>query len=971
VKLSVKWLAGLAVLVLAVMAVVGSTSATKAATGSVFVVNEWSTITNESPAPTGRVSRTTVFATIDDGVRLIETNADFIRVVVKDADLDTLVTSGVVTAAIDVISGGDGAHNVTTGIGNSAVIQLTGKAGTLIAGDLASVQANTSILVGGSNELNAGNGGSELTISGYYAGDGSNDPWIAVTVNIAGPYALSDVIYQTSTADTVIVTVKSELEPDGITITASETGLSTGVFEGFVQLVPSTATSTNGSTGTAIGTAGTIRTTVGPLTVSFDDAGTQRQTTVSVDTSAPTNSASAPVSGTATQSLRPTFSGTVAEVGAGLDVSSIQAVYDNRDDAANATIVITISAPNVSFPGTAGTDYVVIPISTTSIADGDTAFTFSQTPSADVPSTVATTPRDHIVDWVIRASDLAGNIGVSDSDSTTAGVQLHTVKVDKKLPAFSATAAEHKTGLATSGTGEVSSRNSVRVVFDDQVTNVENSDFKVTLDSGAIVVPVSVTVVNSPTTPAGFANRGLVYLTFENDLVSSDTPVVALQAVISDLAGNFTQTGSTVVADGIAPSLTVTLSGGSGTGTGSEGPTGLTKDTMLISITSDETLSGAPSVAVHIDDASSSELTPTALAQGANAWIATYSKPGSPADGQRAIVVTGTDTAANSATVGTIDADLSTTPDFVLDTALAVPTLAVGGGASTTDQTRPSITIDYKAASEASTVTLTKVQLDGVDITANVVPSSDGKRFFYVPPTDLTLGDHILLIEAGDAADAAVNKNTSNTSLTVTIKVRSTFDLDVFSGWNAISFPSDPIDPDMNTVFGNVGHDAVLGFKAGVPGGWMIAVRDSVSGLLEPASEYGMNSVRSTQAYWVHSLNFEPIKVLLIGETLPAAGSPPSIVTIPTVLGFNAIPIIDTSRKLTTGASGVALVRQIPGGSTSAVTVATYLGAVTEGRVYRWNPEILTYVLLSGSTAVNTGEVLFVEVTGTAVPIFP
>jgi hypothetical protein len=563
---------------------------------------------------------------------------------------------------------------------------------------------------------------------------------------------------------------------------------------------------------------------------------------------------------------------------------------------------------------------------------------------------------------VIRASDLAGNIGLSDADASTTGVQLPTVKIDKVLPTFSTTASEQVTGKARSATGEVAARNSLRVAFNDQVTNVQASDFTVTLDSGAVVVPTKVTVVNNPTSPAGFTNRGLVYLEFANDLVSNDTPVVALQDTISDLAGNFTSTGSTVVADGIAPSLTVVLSDGSGSAS-------LTNNKITITITSDEPLSGAPAVEVA-PTGGSAEATPTALAQGANKWTATYTKPGTPTDGKRAVKVTVTDVAANSGTVGSNDASATGTPNFTLDTALATPTLSVGGGSTTTDQRRPSIVIDYKAGGEASSVTLSKVQLDGTDITADVVAASDGKRFFFIPSADLALGDHDLLIEAGDAADAAGNEGAKK-ELVLTINERSTFNIYIFAGWNAVSFPSDPIDPDINSVFDNAGHDAVLGFDPSVPGGWVVSVRDTVSGMLEPATENGLTSVRSTQAYWVHSLNFEQVKALLTGEVLPSAGSPPAIVMIDTVAGFNAIPVVDTSRKLTTGASGVSLTRQVSGGSPVAVTVSSYLGAVVEGRVYQYDPEILSFTQVSGSDVVKTGTVLFVEVTGTPTPVFP
>ena len=56
--------------------------------------------------------------------------------------------------------------------------------------------------------------------------------------------------------------------------------------------------------------------------------------------------------------------------------------------------------------------------------------------------------------------------------------------------------------------------------------------------------------------------------------------------------------------DGITPQLTVTLSGGSGTGTGSEGAGKLTKDQMTVHIESDEELQGTPRVAVVCSDLS-------------------------------------------------------------------------------------------------------------------------------------------------------------------------------------------------------------------------------------------------------------------------------------------------------------------------------------------------------------------------------
>ena len=53
-----------------------------------------------------------------------------------------------------------------------------------------------------------------------------------------------------------------------------------------------------------------------------------------------------------------------------------------------------------------------------------------------------------------------------------------------------------------------------------------------------------------------------------------------------------------MVQDGILPVFTVTLSGGSGTGVGSEGPSKLTNAAMDIAIESDEDINGSPQVSV-------------------------------------------------------------------------------------------------------------------------------------------------------------------------------------------------------------------------------------------------------------------------------------------------------------------------------------------------------------------------------------
>ena len=70
---------------------------------------------------------------------------------------------------------------------------------------------------------------------------------------------------------------------------------------------------------------------------------------------------------------------------------------------------------------------------------------------------------------------------------------------------------------------------------------------------------------------------------------------------VEDRAGNQTlsnEFGDITVNDGITPQLSVSLSGGSGTGTGDEGPEKLTKNQITIQVESDEDLQGSPRIMV-------------------------------------------------------------------------------------------------------------------------------------------------------------------------------------------------------------------------------------------------------------------------------------------------------------------------------------------------------------------------------------
>ena len=72
-----------------------------------------------------------------------------------------------------------------------------------------------------------------------------------------------------------------------------------------------------------------------------------------------------------------------------------------------------------------------------------------------------------------------------------------------------------------------------------------------------------------------------------------------------------------------------------------------------------------------------------------------------------------------------------------------------------------------------------------------MLASSDNKLFFYVPSEDLELGSLTVMASATDNAGNTVKDD----SYTLTVEERKAFDLGLFFGWNAVSVPSNPVDP--------------------------------------------------------------------------------------------------------------------------------------------------------------------------------
>ena len=258
--------------------------------------------------------------------------------------------------------------------------------------------------------------------------------------------------------------------------------------------------------------------------------------------------------------------------------------------------------------------------------DGDTSGEFDTIVRIDFPPGDDDEERyNHVVDIQAVVMDVAGNIGFSDADPsapnfihdlgtkyvdrTDKGTKIkhnvlgvysrHTYYLDDVDPYYEED--QSATGFFIDADGDESKNNSgVMVVFDGPLdpATVGIGTFTVALDGGSDATVIDAAVDSKK-----------VYLLLEEELAPDSTPSVDLASgqSVADLAGNEStdrRLDGIELSDGILPTFTVTLSGGTGLNEDidGEGPSELTKDQMKISISANEAIQGAPQFVVICDN---------------------------------------------------------------------------------------------------------------------------------------------------------------------------------------------------------------------------------------------------------------------------------------------------------------------------------------------------------------------------------
>ncbi len=627
------------------------------------------------------------------------------------------------------------------------------------------------------------------------------------------------------------------------------------------------------------------------------------------------------------------------------------------------------------------------------------------------------------VDFQAFVIDVAGNVGFSDSDpdepyfmndlgredrgervvpNVLGYYSAHIFGLDEKDPEIST--MRSATGYYGIDADErpVPDRRGVMLVFDGPITAslVTLNTFYVELDDGSEAEIVDVIV-----------HEQYVFLKLRHELASDATPFVGIAAgeSVRDRAGNITsgrELRRFEANDGISPNLTVTLSGGSGSGEGAEGPGELTNGLINIRVESDEPLQSAPRIVVvceslsweetvrgrkieyDVDDfianrhgafngkpredsgtrymcGSGDDAAPFQFQEvNGNArpgevwefeWLNSRSASSRLEDGRLRVVAFARDRSRHVRDGENVQSWGAASATFRLDTTFESPLKPSGGSvhpsdASEVSEPRPFIIIEF---AESTSVTLDSVTLDGVEI-AGDFQSPDVNRFVYWP-LSMARGEHEIEVEATDAAGNSVEFDFDFESTQ-----RGDFVLNLVTGWNAISLPADPIDTHIDAVFTDPAIQAVVGWDTE---GWRVAVRRD--GVWESNETFGtLPSVGARYGYWVKSSAFVSQRVALRGPIYRVEGAVPRLTDIPTATGWNFVGVIDIDGDQTEDHFGVTL----RDSQNNPVSAQDYLGA-NFIRAYTWDATFNRFDILRPSDAMTIGDgvwVYFSDGTGIA-----
>ena len=811
----------------------------------------------------------------------------------------------------------------------------------------------------------------------------------------------------------------------------------------------------------------------GPVTITYKDTnGDNKTLQIEIDITPPTISVDSPAHGSRSDDEKPSFIGTFNDSDSGLQANSFQLDVDNEPDEGDVTpvmyedsgvqsdgqvrrrqdytgydlgdsmglygiITLTDNEDIYRVEDETGPPEKWKSLEADDFDDGAADGEFNGEIEIDfdefLPDDTEFLGFNNAVDFQAVVRDLAGNVGFSDSQPTAPrfinalgeekvgdrdpdgethnvlGVfSRHVVYIDEIDPFIMQDSSV--TGFYGLDDDDipVRDRSAIMVVFDNSVNGelIDTGTFTVQHDEETAIEVVDVEV-----------DGKLVFLKLGEELASDATPMIAVSEgrEIEDLAGNLLtwQEGDAqefTVNDGILPVFTVVLSGGSGTGVGSEGPSKLTSGAIDIAIESDEDINGSPLVAVvcnniqwesgedtkklsdyvgnrtGYDDDRSSEGTlscggdenpntfrpSSSLARPGNNWVYAWRNTESATrrlnDGKIVVVVWGSDRnkfVEHKDDFCDVDVDDeladedcfnfgSQTVEFTLDNKFNSPLKEDGSGGSVQPESdsevkepRPFIYLDF--AGENTSVTVTELTVDGEDVLGELDSVGDN-RFLYWPEA-LEYGTHKVEFDARDAAD---NEPDGSTSFEFDVTARDPFVIDLTAGWNAISVPANPVDTALDAVFTEEAVDRVVGWNPlSATGPWSIASR--IDGVWTTSANFApLTDVVVRYGYWVHSTAFVEQSVDLKGQLDRESGENPDPVGIITVPGWNFVGVVDQDGDQTEDDFGETL----QDSEDADVTADDYMPGFRQA--YTWDAIANGYRVLAGDDGMEIGQGIWV-----------
>ena len=186
-------------------------------------------------------------------------------------------------------------------------------------------------------------------------------------------------------------------------------------------------------------------------------------------------------------------------------------------------------------------------------------------------------------------------------------------------------------------------------------------------------------------------------------------------------------------------------------------------------------------------------------------------------------------------------------------------------------------------------VTITKFELDGVDMTDSVKTTDD--ETFLVALDDVSVGDHEITIQAMDVAG---NELKDELDVEFSVDERDPFTRRLNPGWNLVSLPGEPSDGDISAIFtADIEVRTVYTYNPVIPGGWQVAVRETLS----DAWQGDLTDITARNGYWVLSDAIQDLEVnipRLAGGAI-GASTPIQPPVIPMYAGWNLIPVVDVT----------------------------------------------------------------------------